>query len=284
MPTETLDKTAQAILTAQDAIIKFFIEYGFKIFGAAVIIFCGWMLARWLGRFLTSRLDKVEIEPPIKVLMVRAVKFVVIAFTMLIAVQKLGVDIMPLVAGISVMGVGAGLAMQGVLSNGVAGLTIIFTKPYRVGEYVEIHGVEGEVKTIELFSTTLLHFDKSRVVIPNRKVVGEILHNYGVIRQLDLTVGVGYGTDLNQAIALIRRALESNPRVLKEPVAMVGVTTLADSSINISVNPWTKVADFQPAKTELYQAIVDQFRAHQIEIPFPQREIRLLNPPPNLAA
>src|ERR1039457_5005198 len=136
-----------------------------------------------------------------------------------------------MIAGISVAGVGVGLALQGVLGNLVAGLTIIFTKPFRVGEWVEIAGVAGQVKTIELFTTTLLHTDMSRVVIPNRKIIGDILHNYGGIRQLDLSVGVAYGTDLNDATAIVRRVLTGNPRVLKEPVPVVGETMLADSSI-----------------------------------------------------
>jgi len=132
------------------------------------------------------------------------------------------------------------------------------------------------VTSIELFSTTPLHYDQSRVVIPNRKIVGEFLHNYGQIRQLDLSVGVAYGTDLNQALSVVRAVLARNSRILKEPVPIVGVTMLADSAINIAIEPWTSVGDFVPAQAEVYQAIADQFRAHHISIPFPQREVRML--------
>src|ERR1700693_1964314 len=125
-------------------------------------------------------------------------------------------ELLPLIAGIGVAGAGIALAMQGVLSNMVAGLTIIFTRPFRVGEYIHIAGVEGSVETIHLFSTTLSHADLSRVVIPNRKIVGEILHNYGQIRQVEVVVGVAYDTDLSRAVAAIREVLEGNPRVLKD--------------------------------------------------------------------
>ena len=97
-----------------------------------------------------------------------------------------------MLAGLGVAGAGIALATQGVLSNVVAGLTIIFTKPYRVGEYIAIVGVEGRVETINIFSTQLTHADRSRIVVPNRKIVGEILHNYGRIRQCELHVGVSY--------------------------------------------------------------------------------------------
>ena len=167
--------------------------------------------------------------------------------------------------------------MQGVLGNLVAGLTIIFTKPFRVNEYIALLGVQGQVTKVELFSTTLIHPDQSRVVIPNRKIVGEILHNYGTVRQLDLSVGVAYGTNLNDALLMIRAILKANPRVLKEPEPAVGITGLGDSSINIAVKPWTSVVDFGPAGTEINQAIATQFRERRIDIPFPQREVRLLN-------
>jgi small conductance mechanosensitive channel len=133
------------------------------------------------------------------------------------------------------------------------------------------------VAQIELFSTILTHADRSRIIIPNRKIVGEILHNYGTIRQIDMSVGVGYDTNVPQAIELIRDILKSNPRILKELVPGVGVGLLGDSSINISVRPWVAVPDYGAAQAEIYQAIIDQFRSRNIQIPFPQREVRLVN-------
>jgi small conductance mechanosensitive channel len=276
-------ETADTLATIQDTVIKFFVEYGFKLLGAAIIVAAGMLIARWLGNLLMKGLNKRDLEPPVRMLLVRIVKLLVIAFTLVIAVQKLGVEVMPLVAGIGVAGVGVGLAMQGVLSNVVAGLTIIFTKPFRVGEYVEIAGVHGQVSTIELFSTTLLHADRSRVVIPNRKIVGEILHNYAKIRQLDLEVGVSYDSDINTVLATVRELLARNPKVLKDPAPGLGVTLLAESSVKIAVRPWVSVDDYGPAQAEIYQAIVEHFRARQIAIPFPQQEVRILGGPARVA-
>jgi small conductance mechanosensitive channel len=146
-----------------------------------------------------------------------------------------------------------------------------------VGEWISIVGVYGQVSRIELFATTLLHPDQSRVVIPNRKIVGEILHNYGTVRQLDLTVGVGYGTDLSAALAAARETLLANPRVLETPAPVVGIASLGDSAINLSLGPWVAVPDYASAQGELYQAVVERFRAAGIAIPFPQREIRTLS-------
>jgi small conductance mechanosensitive channel len=179
---------------------------------------------------------------------------------------------------LGVAGAGIAFAMQGVLGNLFAGLTIIFTKPFRVGEYVSMVGVEGRVDDIKLFNTILSHPDLSKVVVPNRKIVGEILHNYGKIRQLDVVVGVAYSTDLNQALGTVNRVLQENSRVLQDPEPVVRVSLLADSSINIVIKPWVNVPDFGPASGEVNKAVVEAFRARGISIPFPQREIRLLNP------
>src|SRR5205085_4280097 len=132
---------------------------------------------RWLGRVANDWLSKKQIEPPIRMLGVRILRLLVFVLAALSAVDELGVKTAPMVAGIGVAGVGIGLALQGVLSNLVAGLLIIFTKPFRVGEYIELIGVQGQVTTVELFSTTLVHADRSKVVIPNRKIVGEVMHN-----------------------------------------------------------------------------------------------------------
>src|SRR5436190_1327569 len=261
----------------KSTVFKFLTEYGFQIIGALIILTAGGMAARWLGRVAEQWFVKKQVEPPIRMLAGRVIHLVVFGLALILALEKFGVPIAPMVAGIGVAGVGIGLAMQHVLSNLVAGLNIIFTKPFRVGEYVELAGEAGQVSAVQLFTTTLIHTDRSRIVIPNRKIVGEILHNYGTIRQLDLAVGVGYGTTINEALALVREILAANPRVLKEPAPVVGVAQLGDSSVTIAVKPWVSIDNFVPAGPEVNHAILERFRARQIEIPFPQREVRWLN-------
>jgi len=258
-------------------VFKFLTEYGFQIIGALIMLAAGAMAARWLGRAADQWFEKKQVEPPIRMLAGRVIRLVVFGLAVVLALEKCGVPIAPMVAGIGVAGVGIGLAMQHVLSNFVAGLTIIFTKPFRVGEYVELAGESGQVNAVALFTTTLLHTDQSRIVIPNRKIVGEILHNYGTIRQLDISVGVAYGTNISDAVALVREILAANARVLKQPPAVVGVSLLGDSSVTICVKPWVSVGDFVPAIAEINQAVLERFRAKEIEIPFPQREVKLLN-------
>src|SRR5256885_11231534 len=190
--------------------------------------------------------------------------------------DNVGVELLPLIAVVDVAVAGVALATQGVLGNLVAGLSIIFAKPFRVGEYISIAGEEGQVETITLFSTTLTHPDRSRVVIPNRKIVGEILHNFGTVRQVDIAVGVAYDTDINTAVTAISEVLQANARVLRDPAPIIQTALLGDSAVTIGIRPWVSVADYRAAVGEINQAVWKMFRDRGIVMPFPQREVRLV--------
>ncbi|HZH49177.1 MAG TPA: mechanosensitive ion channel domain-containing protein [Nitrospira sp.] len=262
---------------AMDVITQYAVQYGLQALVAIGIFVAGVIAARWTGNLAQRQLERHALEPPVRLLLVRVVKIVVLLFTAVIALDALGVPIAPLVAGIGVAGVGIGLALQGVLGNVMAGLSIIFTKPFRVGEHVSILGVHGDVVTIDIFSTILKHPDHSRIVIPNRKIIGEILHNFGSIRQLHLTVIVSYQADIEKVLALIADILRKNTRILKEPAPSIGVSSLGESTITIAIEPWTSVADYGAAQGEVNRAILGQFRAHHIEH-FIQ-EVRIINDP-----
>ena len=231
----------------KSTLIDLAIRFGPKVVVAILIMVAGFYAARWartgFGRWLVT----LQLEPPVRLLMERVLGLIVIGLFLIMALQNLGVELLPLIAGLGVAGAGVALAMQGVLGNLVAGLTIIFTRPFRVGEYVAMVGVEGRVETIELFSTFLSHTDGSVVVVPNRKIVGEILHNYGEIRQLDLSVKISRADDLDRALAAVSAVVRANPRVLPEPMAVIGVSALSDNSITIAVKPWVKVTDYVAA-------------------------------------
>src|SRR4029077_14970972 len=129
------------------------------------IVIAGLLAARWVGQLTMRWLMKRDLEPPVRMLITRLTKLLVLAFALVIALGTMGVNMMAAVTGIGVLGVGIGLATQGVLSNLIEGMTTLSTKPYRVGEYVEMVGVQQQVEAIELFTTTLAHADRSKVVI-----------------------------------------------------------------------------------------------------------------------
>ena len=271
----------QSIDQIKAAAIDMLLKFGPKVLVATAIMVAGHFVGRWLGRMFEQLLVRFKLEAPVRSLLVRIAYLIVLVLFAIMALQNLGVELLPLIAGLGVAGAGIALAMQGLLGNIVAGLTIIFAKPFHVGDYISIGNEEGEVLDVTLFSTTLGHTDRSKVVIPNRKIVGEILHNYGKVRQLPLSVGVAYGTDIDMALATIDEILRANPRVLQEPAPVVGVQRLADSSVTLCVSPWVAVPDYVAASGEVNKAILEVFRAKGIAIPFPQHEVRMLgNPAP----
>ena len=263
----------QLTAAAVDAAIRF----GPKVVVAMLIMAAGYYAGRWVGRGLSRALQKFNLEPPVLSLMERVAHLVVLGIFGIMALQNLGVELLPLIAGLGIAGAGVALAMQGVLGNLVAGLTIIFSQPFRVGDYISIVKEEGVVLEIDLFNTTLGHADLSHVVIPNRKIVGEILHNYGKIRQLAIEVGVAYDTDTRAAIALVEELLRRDARVLQDPAPVVRVSRLADSCIVISVMPWVEAPAYGETTGEIHHALLEAFRARHIAIPFPQREVRVLS-------
>lgn len=271
-----MDEPIAQLEQARSTVTDLAISYGPRVLTAVLVLFAGFLVGRWLGNTLDRLLQRLDLDITVRILLVRLTRAAVMVLFAIMALQNLGVELLPLIAGLGIAGAGIALALQGVLGNVAAGLTIIFTRPFKVGEYVSIAGEEGRVEAITLFSTTLGHPDRSLVVIPNRKIVGEILHNYGLIRQLDLRVGVAYDTDLGAAIALVKDLLDGNGRVLPDPSPVIQVAALADSSIEIVIKPWVNVPDYGAARGELNRLIVEAFRQRSIVIPFPQREVRML--------
>jgi small conductance mechanosensitive channel len=274
-----MNDQAATISHAKDTLIDLAIRFGPRLLAALLILIAGVFVSGWVSRWITRFLGHRHLEQPVRLLLARIAWAFCFAIFALMALQNLGIELLPLLAGLGVVGAGVALATQGVLSNIVAGLTIILSKPFHVGEYISIAGVEGVVESISLFNTTLGHVDRSQVVVPNRKVVGEILHNYGRIRQVELSVGVAYDSDLGVVVDLIRGVLQANPRVLQDPQPVVQPMQFGDSSISIAVKPWVAVQDQVQATGEIYAAVLAALRARGVVIPAPQREVRLIGQP-----
>ena len=256
-----------SLLDTPDALTQLAVQYGPRVLSAAAVLVAGFFVMRWAAKLADRALQRLPIDQPVRDLLLRILRVLVLCLFLLIALQNLGIDLLPLLAGLGIAGAGVALALQGVLGNVAAGLTIIFTRPFRVGEYISIAGVEGVVHQVSIFSTTLRHSDLSLVEIPNRKIAGEILHNYGEIRQLNLAVNVAYGTDIDAAIAAVRDVLDANARVLREPAPVVAAAALGDFAITIVVKPWVAVKDHGTAAGEINPGIVEAFRARGVRIP-----------------
>ncbi|PKO33179.1 MAG: mechanosensitive ion channel protein MscS [Betaproteobacteria bacterium HGW-Betaproteobacteria-7] len=274
-----MDNSLQSLEQIRASALDMAVRFGPKVLVAILIMGAGYMVARWFGRLLDRLLVRLNLDAPVRSLLCRIAQLFVLAIFAIMALQNLGIELLPLIAGLGVAGAGIALAMQGLLGNLVAGLSIIFTRPFHLGDYISIADEEGEVLDISLFTTTLGHTDLSRVVIPNRKIVGEILHNYGQIRRLDISLSVSYTNDADAALALVGEVLAANPKVLKDPLPRLGVLRLTETGMTISVRPWVMVPDYESAIGELNKTILAAFAQKGIALALPRYEVRMLGEP-----
>lgn len=262
-------------------VIDLAFQFGPRLLTALIILTVGVFVSRWAARWTGRALHRIELEPPVRSLLARITSGIVFALFLVMALQNLGVELLPLIAGVGVAGAGIALAMQGVLSNIAAGLAIIFSKPFRVGEYISVVDEEGRVENISLFSTTLSHVDRSLVVIPNRKIAGEVLHNFGMIRQVEVMVTVDRDADLERALAAVHGVLRANSRVLAEPAPIVATSLLPDSRVGITAKPWVLVVNYGAVTSEIGKALVEAFRAADIALAPPPSRVRLIEAEPS---
>ncbi|MBI4537004.1 MAG: mechanosensitive ion channel family protein [candidate division NC10 bacterium] len=263
-----------------DIVIDLLVRYSFQVIAAMAILVGGVIVARIAGGFVERSLTKTTLERHLQTLLVRAAKIVILLFTTILALDKFGVQVTALVAGISVAGVAGGFALQGVLGNVAAGLSIMFSHLFRIGDYIEIGSVRGQVEAINLTSILLRTLEDARVIVPNRRIVGEIVYNYSGERRVPMTVEVGYQEDMDRALQTMQEVLAANPRVLKVPSPEIGIAALGDSGVRFALRPWCRAEDFWRVQYEVYRAILDRFRERAIGIPYPIREIRMVSPEP----
>jgi small conductance mechanosensitive channel len=261
---------------AEDIVTDLLVRYSFQVLAALAIIGVGLLCARLVGRLIARWLERTAIELHLQRLLVRIGKALVLLFTLIVALDKFGVQVTALVAGISVAGVAASFAVQGVLANVAAGLSIMLSRHFRIGDYIEIGTVRGQVQAIDLSMTVLRTLEDARVIIPNRRIVGEIIYNYTAERRVPLSISLAYGENLDAALQVIHEVLAGNPRVLTTPAPDVGITRLDDSGIQLTLRPWCRAEEYWPVHYEVYRALLDRFAERRITLAVPRQEVRLL--------
>lgn len=250
-----------------------------KIAFALVIVLVGWLIARIAARVVGRALDRSKIRDNrilIKFVM-DATRGIILIFTLITALGKLGIDVGALIAGVGVAGFVIGFAFRDSLSNFAAGLLLVFHRPFRVDNFVEAGGAMGIVREINILTTVLRTPDNKEVIIPNSKVWGEVITNFSAYetRRMEIGVGISYDADIPAALKTVKAVLEQDERILKDPAPFVGVVEYADSSINLVVRPWVPLAQYWDIYFDLHIAIKKALDDAGIEIPFPQRVVHM---------
>lgn len=274
---EDLQQEFAQLQKVYNMLTEFVVQYSFQILGAMVIFIIGLWVASKVQRFIAALCIKHDVDVTLSGFISNVVRLLVIMMVAVIALGKLGISVAPFIAAVGALALGAGLALQGMLSNYAAGVTIILTRPFVVGDTVKIQGVIGVVKVITLGMTILTNEDGDEISIPNKHIVGEVLHNSFEYMLVESTIGISYDDDPEQAVKTLAAALASIDVVATEPAAQIGIEAFGDSSINLGVRFWVPTKNYYEVK---YTANLKMFQALKqdgITIPFPQREVRLLS-------
>jgi small conductance mechanosensitive channel len=252
--------------------------YGLKVVGAVLILILGWMMARVGRRIISKLLDRAEIDPSVVSFLESLTYILILTFAVLAALAKFGIQTASFIAILGAAGFAIGFALQGSLANFAAGVLILVLRPYKAGDYIDAAGVAGTVKEIQLFTTVLATPDNIKIMVPNGKIFGDVIKNISGYdtRRIDLVVGIGYSSDMENAHQVLTRIIEDESRILSDPAPQIAVSELADSSVNFVVRPWVKACDYWAVRFDLIQKIKASFDENGIEIPFPQRVVHMM--------
>ncbi len=251
--------------------------YGMKIIAAVVIIVVGLWISKIIKNCFVKTLQKKEVDPTLIGFFASMLHGGLVIFVVISAISKLGVQTTSFVAVIGAAGLAVGLALQGSLSNFAAGILLILFKPFKVGNFVKAGGEAGVIVEVGIFTTEMKTPDNVQIIIPNATIMGSAITNVSAhpTRRIDMTLGVGYGDDLNKAKQIMEDLLSADERVLKDPVVTIAVANLGDSSVEFVVRPWVNSADYWAVKSDFIKAVKEKFDAEGISIPYPQSDVHL---------
>jgi small conductance mechanosensitive channel len=267
-------KTVQKLV---NMIIDFFVNYSFQVIGAILVLIIGVLVARSVASFLLKLFERKDLDVTLSKFTAAAVKGIIIGFAIIIALGKFGITIAPFIAALAAMAFGASFAIQAPLANYGAGLVIILTRPFVVGNTITVTGVSGVVEEVTLGATTLTDEDGVKITIPNKHIVGEIIHNSEEKRIVEEIVGISYDSDPEKAIQIIKEVLDEFQEISKEPLPRVGIQKFGDSSIDIGLRYWIPSQKYFQTLYQVNLAVYKQLKAKDIEIPFPQRDVHIVS-------
>ncbi len=257
-------------------------DWGIKVAIALAIWFIGTTIAKVVSNAVRRLLLRYDgVDPSVANFAARAVNVVGLIIIVVLVLNLFGINTTSIAAMLGAMTLAIGLALRETLANVAAGIMILVTRPFLTGHYIDIGGDGGTVRAINLFNTELASLDNVQIIVPNKQIWESTLKNYSAHerRRLDMVIGVDYGADLDQAVAIIARLIDADPRALRDPEPFVKVTELGQSSVDITLRVWCLSGDLFDMKFDLTKKIKERFDQVGISIPYPHIEVVHKEPP-----
>ncbi|MFW9619331.1 MAG: mechanosensitive ion channel family protein [Sulfurospirillum sp.] len=271
-----MDKELQTLQKFYNIVIEFLTNYSFQLLGALIIVIIGWFAAKYAYTLLMRLFESHHFDSTLSKFIANVVKILIFAAMIVIALGKIGISIAPFVAAIGAVSLTAGLALQGSVSNYAAGVLLIISRPFKVGDTLSVAGVYGVVEEIKLSYTVLRNEDEELITVPNKQMIGDVLVNSFDVRVVESSIGVSYEQDPAKAISLIKEVLSGFKDVSKEHKPVVGIAKFGDSSIEVGLRYWVPTKSFFKTQYEVNLALYKVLHENHVTIPYPQREVRIL--------
>lgn len=263
--------------TVMTKITELLTVYGINFIAAIAIFLIGRWVAKGVTRFIERLMTKREVDPTLVAFVSNLSYVVLLAFVIIAALNKLGIQTASFIAVLGAAGLAVGLALQGSLANFAAGVLMIIFRPFKVGDYIEGAGVGGTVEAIQIFTTQLKSPDNKTIIVPNAKISADNIVNYSTkgTRRVDFVFGIGYADDIDKARRIIMDIISQDERVHRDPEPVLVLSELADSSVNLTLRVWSSSGDYWDIFFETIEKVKKAFDANGISIPFPQRDVHL---------
>lgn len=255
--------------------IEFVANYSFQIIGALIITIIGWFLSKYIYNVLIKFFDKHDFDTTLGKFAANTVRILIFGAMIVVAIGKLGISIAPFIAAVGAIFLTAGLAIQGSVANFAAGISLVISRPFKIGDTILINNIYGEVEEIKLAYTTLRTEDEELITVPNKNMIGEVIVNSFKYRIVESTVGISYTDDVNLAITIIKEVIDSFENISVDNKAIVGIEKFGDSALEIGMRYWVPTRSFFKMQYEVNLAVYKALNEAKLTIPYPQRDIHV---------
>jgi small conductance mechanosensitive channel len=262
-----------------DLAMDFIIAKGPQVLLAIFTLLIGLWIIRILTKAFGHVLDKRKIDASLRPFLNSLINMTLKILLVISVMGMIGIEMTSFIAILGAVGLAIGMALSGMLQNFAGGALILLFKPFKAGDFIEAQGYTGTVKEIQIFNTILTTLDNKTVIIPNGGLSTSSMINYSTekTRRVDFTFGIGYNANIDQAKEILKKLLDENKIVLKDPAPFIAVSELADSSVNFVVRGWVKSEDYWNLYFDLPEKVKKTFDQEGISIPFPQRDVHIYN-------
>ncbi|MGD9969558.1 MAG: mechanosensitive ion channel family protein [Sulfuricurvum sp.] len=255
--------------------IEFLTNYSFQIIGALITITLGWFFSRYVYNLLIRFFQNHDFDITLGKFAANIVRILIFGAMFIVAIGKLGISIAPFIAAVGAVFLTAGLALQGTVANFAAGVSLVITRPFRIGDTISVNNVYGVVEEIKLAYTTLRTEDEEVITVPNKNMIGEIIVNSFKYRIVEASIGISYHDDAEKAIEIIRSVIDGFENVSNETKSIIGIQNFGDNAVEIGMRYWVPTQNYFRYRYDVNMAVYKALNESKVSIPFPQRDVHI---------